>query len=112
VRLFVDEGAPVAELLLLAIQRNLRPEYARRLLNLIEADAPGKAEPAGMTEALTEREAEVLRLLAAGRSNQEIAESLVISVSTVKTHITRVYGKLDVASRTQAIVKAQELKLL
>ena len=65
-----------------------------------------------LPETLTEREGEVLRLLAAGLSNQEIAEKLVISLSTIKTHITRIYSKLDVASRTQAILRARELKII
>jgi LuxR family transcriptional regulator, maltose regulon positive regulatory protein len=109
VRLFVDEGAPVAELLILAIQHNLHPEYANHLLSLI----PVRRSTAGnLTEALTEREGEVLRLLATGLSNQEIAEKLVISLSTIKTHITRIYGKLDVTSRTQAILRARELKMI
>lgn len=109
VRLFVDEGAPVAELLQLAIQHDLHAEYASRLLALL----PGSQPQAGnLSEALTEREAEVLHLLATGLSNQEIAEKLVISLSTIKTHITRIYSKLDVTSRTQAIVRARELKLI
>ena len=61
-------------------------------------------------EPLSERE--VLRLVAAGLSNQEIAATLVVEVSTVKTHLLRLYGKLGVHSRTQAISRAQELQLL
>ncbi|MBM4427275.1 MAG: response regulator transcription factor, partial [Chloroflexi bacterium] len=69
------------------------------------------ASPA-LPESLTDREGEVLRLLAAGLSNQEIAAKLVVSLSTIKTHVTRIYGKLDVTSRTQAIVRARELKII
>jgi ATP/maltotriose-dependent transcriptional regulator MalT len=61
---------------------------------------------------LTERELEVLRLIAAGLSNREIAEELVVAVSTVKTHINHIYRKLDVESRIQAVTKAQTLDLL
>jgi LuxR family transcriptional regulator, maltose regulon positive regulatory protein len=63
-------------------------------------------------EPLTEREVELLRLLVAGLSNAEIAEKLVIAVSTVKSHVNHIYGKLGVGSRTQAVIKAQELHLL
>jgi LuxR family maltose regulon positive regulatory protein len=107
-RLFLDEGAPAAELLVLAIQNNLHPEYANRLLALMKS-----SQPVGdLSEPLTEREGEVLRLLATGLSNQEIAERLVISLSTIKTHVTRIYGKLGVTSRTLAILRAQELKII
>ena len=63
-------------------------------------------------EALSAREIEVLRLLAAGRSNQEVADALVVAVTTVKTHINNIYGKLEVRSRTQAVARARELNLL
>jgi LuxR family maltose regulon positive regulatory protein len=55
---------------------------------------------------------EVLRLLAAGRSNAELAQTLVVSMSTVKTHLQHIYGKLAVSNRTQAVLRAQELHLL
>lgn len=108
VRLFVDEGTHAANLLILAIQHNIHPEYSTRLLALIKTSQT----EVNLPETLTEREGEVLRLLAAGLSNQEIAEKLVISLSTIKTHITRIYSKLDVASRTQAILRARELKII
>jgi predicted ATPase/DNA-binding CsgD family transcriptional regulator len=63
-------------------------------------------------DALTERELEVLRLVAAGRSNRQIAHDLVVTLGTVKSHIHHIYGKLDVESRTQAVVRARELRLL
>ncbi|MFN2230215.1 MAG: response regulator transcription factor, partial [Anaerolineae bacterium] len=65
-----------------------------------------------LVEPLTEREVEVLRLLVAGLSNAEIAEELVIAVSTVKSHVNHIYGKLGVENRTQAVIKVQELDLL
>jgi ATP/maltotriose-dependent transcriptional regulator MalT len=65
-----------------------------------------------LVEPLTERELEILRLVADGLSNQEIAEQLVLAVSTVKWHLNEIYSKLHVASRTQAIRRAQELHLL
>ena len=61
---------------------------------------------------ISERESEVLALLAEGCSNQEIAERLYISLSTVKTHLHKLYQKLDVARRTQAVQKAKELRLV
>lgn len=109
VRLFIDEGTPVAALLLLAVQHNLHAAYASRLLAWLVGSKSGENLP---YEALTEREAEVLRLLAAGLSNQEIAAHLVVSLSTIKTHITRIFSKLNVTSRTQAIVRATELNLI
>jgi LuxR family maltose regulon positive regulatory protein len=63
-------------------------------------------------EPLSEREVEVLRLIAAGLSNREIAEELVIAISTVKSHINNMYGKLGVGSRTQALARSQDLGLL
>ena len=65
-----------------------------------------------LIEPLSERELEVLRLIAAGLSNRQIAEELVIEVSTVKSHANHIFGKLGVRSRTQAVVKAQALGLL
>jgi LuxR family transcriptional regulator, maltose regulon positive regulatory protein len=108
-RLFVDEGAAVAELLILAIQHNIHSNYANHLLALIKENQPATSNS---YETLTERESEVLRLLAAGLSNLEIGEKLNISLSTIKTHITRIYSKLGVTSRTQVIVRARELKIL
>jgi ATP/maltotriose-dependent transcriptional regulator MalT len=65
-----------------------------------------------LTDPLTERELEVLHLIAAGLSNDEIAQQLIVGMSTVKTHINHLYSKLGVTSRTQAIVRATELTLL
>jgi LuxR family maltose regulon positive regulatory protein len=65
-----------------------------------------------LIEALTEREMQVLKLLAAGLRNREIAAQLVISIATVKRHISNINGKLETSSRTQAIARARELNLL
>jgi ATP/maltotriose-dependent transcriptional regulator MalT len=64
------------------------------------------------TEPLSDRELEVLRLIAGGHSNQAIADMLIIAISTVKRHINNIYGKLAVQSRTQALMRARELQLL
>jgi ATP/maltotriose-dependent transcriptional regulator MalT len=66
----------------------------------------------GMFEPLTERELEVLRLVAAGTSNREIAVRLTVTLGTVKKHLNNIFGKLDVESRTQALARARELGLL
>ena len=65
-----------------------------------------------LIEPLTEREGEVLLLLAEGRSNREIAERLVVTLDTVKKHLTHIFGKLDATSRTQAVARARDLQLL
>ena len=65
-----------------------------------------------LVEPLSQRELEILRLITEGHSNQAIADTLIIAVSTVKRHINNIYGKLDVQSRTQALVRARELTLL
>jgi LuxR family maltose regulon positive regulatory protein len=67
---------------------------------------------AGLVEPLSPRELEVLRLLADGRSNQAIAAELVISLDTVKRHLSHLFSKLEVANRTQAVARARELGLL
>ena len=66
----------------------------------------------GLVEPLSDRELEVLRLLAAGKPNQEIAQELVVSLHTVKKHVTHVLGKLGAANRTEATARARELGLL
>ena len=64
-----------------------------------------------MIEPLSARELEVLRLLAAGRDNAEIARALVVAISTVKSHINHIFGKLGVPTRVDAVRRAQELKI-
>ncbi|MBZ0290610.1 MAG: response regulator transcription factor, partial [Anaerolineae bacterium] len=96
-----------ALLTLLPYVRHVKPDFVDHLLNAtrrIPLTAPHD-------ESLSEREREVLRLLAAGLSNGEIAVRLVISPGTVKRHINHIYAKLSVTSRTQAMLKARELGL-
>ena len=70
------------------------------------ADVPGIIDP------LTSRELEVLRLLAAGRSNQSIARELVVSLDAVKKHVGHILGKLGAANRTEAVASSRELSLI
>ena len=129
VRVFADEGAPMRALLgrLVAAQRSDRIAapgvplgYLGRLLRACGDEATPAASPSrgrgvsipGLVEALSERELEVLRLLATGKPNREIAGELYVAVDTVKKHLTHIFEKLGAANRTQATARARELGLL
>jgi LuxR family maltose regulon positive regulatory protein len=118
VRTFVDEGAPMARLLQQAAARGIALPYVSGLLAAFGAEgmetatAPSPSGIPPLVEPLTPRELEVLHLLGEGCSNREIAEALVITLNGVKKHTSNIYGKLEVHSRTQAVVRAQELGLL
>ena len=128
VRLFLDEGVPMAALLSRLLRRRradgvgngVAGEYAGELLRRFAVEAPPRSEgrraPAGPLlvgfEPLSERELQVLRLLAAGRSNTQIARELYLALGTVKAHVHRIYGKLLVGNRTEAILRSRELGLL
>ena len=77
-----------------------------------EGVGPPMPQAGALVEPLSERELEILRLIAAGRSNPEIAELLYLSLNTVKWHAKNLYGKLNVGSRIEAVARAQELELL
>jgi LuxR family maltose regulon positive regulatory protein len=126
IRSFVDEGEPVRTLLFecqAKINRKIGEGDGGQSLRLLaytdqllaafppsgEARKPGNET---LPEPLSGRELDILSLIAAGQSNQEIAESLTIAVSTVKTHINHLYGKLGANRRTQAITMARDLGLL
>ncbi|HEU5442077.1 MAG TPA: LuxR C-terminal-related transcriptional regulator [Ktedonobacterales bacterium] len=113
VRLFADFGLPMARLLQEAHARDVRPEYVEKLLAAFNG-ARSIRTVAGsvLPEPLSGREQEVLRLLAAGLTNREIAEALVVSPETVKKHTGSIYGKLGVGNRTEAAARARELDLL
>jgi NarL family two-component system response regulator LiaR len=89
-------------------QVRLAPEAASRLMR--EVRAPESSE--ALTEPLTERETEVLRLLARGKANKQIARELFVATSTVKTHVNNLYRKLGVSSRTQAALYAARIGLV
>ena len=127
IRIFVDEGTPLARLLVLMhrdqkYNHNDLAKYIKQLLSVFgdTSDEDGwsatTAQPDSVAELLdeplTERELEILRLIVAGYSNKEIAERLVIALSTVKWYINIIYQKLQVESRTKAIVRARELHLV
>jgi ATP/maltotriose-dependent transcriptional regulator MalT len=106
------EGQSIVPLLRLAIEQGLHATYAAHLLDLLAADDASHPIPLAHTgKNLTPREVEVLRLVVAGCNNRTIAQKLVISQWTVKSHLTHIYRKLDVVSRTQAVVRARELGL-
>jgi LuxR family maltose regulon positive regulatory protein len=108
---FIDEGDPLIQLLHEAVRRKVKPEFAQQLLWRFSSDRP-VAKPIGLVEPLSEREIEVLQLVADGLSNQEIAARLYLSLRTIKFHTSNIYGKLGVKSRTEAVAKARALGLL
>jgi len=107
----------------------IAPDYAARLLGLfrvptteanafrIAAEVPTVSAPrqpggpGAFVEPLTDRERDIVRLIVAGASNREIARRLVVTTNTVKVHVYHLFGKLDVKSRTQAAIRAKELRL-
>ncbi|MFN2234198.1 MAG: LuxR C-terminal-related transcriptional regulator [Anaerolineales bacterium] len=121
VRIYLDEGGQMEELLQAYSGRaeGAPKAYTEQLLVAFSKTPSNETgistspyQPQPLVEPLTQREAEVLGLLAAGLSNREIAEQLVLSEGTIKTHAHNLYGKLGVNSRTQAIVRAKELNLI
>jgi len=129
-RIFIDEGLPMAGLLYRAVQRGIIPEYASKLLAAFNATSTDEADttirrpmtrmqdsssivhPVPVVGPLTQRETEVLRLIAEGLSNREISQRLYISLSTVKRHNATIYSKLAVYNRTQAVARGRDLGLL
>jgi LuxR family maltose regulon positive regulatory protein len=126
IRLFVDEGKPVAELLRRmngSREHRRRKEYIYKLLLVFETNESGinpissSLHPSSvifhpLVEPLSVREQEILQLLAEGLSNNQIATRLIITTGTVKTHLNRIFGKLGVESRTQAIARGRATGLI
>ena len=108
----------MARLLAAAAAQGRMPDYLGKLLAAFEAENqqhedrwyPSPAQP--LIEPLSPREVEVLRLIAQGLSNQEISERLVLALSTVKGHNLKIFGKLQVQRRTEAVARARKLGLL
>jgi len=114
VRTFVDKGEPMAALLREAASQGIAPDYVAKLLAAFKVPekVPPRPRVQPLIEPLSDRELEVLRLLADGLTNQEIAHALCVSVNTVKTHLRNIYGKLGVHNRRETVAKAKELNLL
>ncbi|MBN1122659.1 MAG: tetratricopeptide repeat protein [Anaerolineae bacterium] len=114
IRIFVDEGEPMARLLRQAALKGIQPDYVTRLLDAFPgAEAGPKAAPQSAAgELVSEREMEVMRLVAAGLTNQEIAARLDVSLSTIKWYLYHLYDRLDVRNRTEAIARLKELGLI
>ena len=108
----------MADLLSAAAAQAIRPDYAGRLLAAFQKEARGErpacpaAGPSSSTELLSPRELEVLRLIAQGLSNGEIGKRLYLALDTVKGHNRRIFEKLGVQRRTEAVARARELGLL
>lgn len=117
IRVFLNAGEPARELLTAYLQtpEHGHKPYAQRLLEAftpLKVGDPIPSQPAGLAEPLSERELEVLRLIALGKTNQEIAHQLVVARGTIKAHAASIYRKLDVANRTEAVAQARKLGLL
>ena len=118
--IFVSKGKPVADLLdeIIEVKKSDHDDaeagfslsYVKKLLSVFKAVTPPKIE--GLMDPMSDRELEVLYLIAAGLSNREIAEKLFISLNTVKTHTKNINSKLNVNSRTKAVARAKEIGLL
>jgi len=126
-RVLADEGAPMRALLTQLAAAGPGQQHAARRIDpgylaaLVRACGPAgavpqrisaAAAPPGLAEPLTDRELEVLRLIAAGRSNQRIAHDLFVALDTVKKHVTHVLGKLGAENRTEAVARARQLGLI
>lgn len=119
VRIFVDEGPPMARLLYETLRREVALDYVSRLLQAFPIDESEhiglpdtQSSESGYIEPLSEREIEVLQLIAKGLTNPEIATRLILSLYTVKTHARNIYSKLGVNNRIQAVDKAKTLGIL
>jgi LuxR family maltose regulon positive regulatory protein len=119
IRIFVDEGQPMALLLNETLNRGIAPNYVQRLLTAFPFDetdqavsSQTQASKSELDEPLSQRELEILRLIAQGLSNREISQRLFLALNTVKGHNQKIYSKLQVQSRTEAIARARELDLL
>ena len=112
VRVFLDEGPPMAVMLQDAANRGIAPDYVRRLLTAAVRPEDNAGNKEALIEPLSERELDVLRLLATDLAGPEIARELVVSLSTVRSHTKAIYAKLGANNRRSAVTRAEELGLL
>jgi LuxR family maltose regulon positive regulatory protein len=118
IRLFLDEGDAMAELLSAAAVQGIRPDYVGKLLAAIKAEKrkseekPDLPPQQPLIEPLSQRELKIIHLIAQGLSNREIGERLFLALDTIKGHNRKIFDKLQVQSRTEAIARARELGLL
>ncbi len=118
IRIFVNEGEPMAQLLHQAVGQHIKSDYIRQLLNAFSGPSSSTtlvnhhSEIQNLVDPLSERELDVLRLLNTHLSGPEIATELMVSINTVKTHIKRIYSKLNASNRHEAIERAKVLGLL
>ncbi|MGH3339155.1 MAG: LuxR C-terminal-related transcriptional regulator [Propionibacteriaceae bacterium] len=112
IRIFVDEGQPMASLLRVAGRQGIAQGYVRRLLAAVNKSGDAAPVQPGLIEPLSDRELDVLRLLGTDLSGPDIARELVVSLSTVRTHTNRIYAKLGVNNRRAAVRQAQQLDLM
>ncbi|MCB8928597.1 MAG: hypothetical protein H6652_23595 [Ardenticatenaceae bacterium] len=118
-RIFLDKGPALLPLLHLAVSKQILPDYSRMLLALfagtpppVPASPPPEQTDTLLVDAVSEREIEVLQLLANGRTYKEIAQELFVSVNTIKSHLKSIYGKLGVNNRREAVAQARLLHLI
>ncbi len=112
VRCFVDEGEALIPLLRRAATQGIEPKYVTTLLQALQEETATVDVAQPLVEPLSERELELLALVADGLSNQQIADTLVISLATTKKHMSNILGKLAAGNRTEAVRRAQDLQLL
>jgi LuxR family maltose regulon positive regulatory protein len=108
---FAEAGGSLVPLLQEAARRGLEPEHVGHILGIIQSGPATLTLSSELVEPLSEREIEVLRLVAAGLSNRQIAATLILSLGTIKSHVHNIYGKLDVRNRAQAVDRARDLNL-
>jgi len=109
----------MARLLYKALSRGIAPDYVRQLLGAFPVDeseqaasTKSKVDQSELIEPLSDREIEVLQLIAEGLTNQEISSRLYVTLNTVKTHTRNIYAKLGVHTRTQAVARGRTLGLI
>lgn len=113
VQVFLEEGPRILDLIHMAQKRGIAPGFVSRLIEAFTGQSSRReTRPVSVQGPLSKREMELLRLIAEGCSNKEIATRLVISIGTVKRHTSNIFTKLSVKNRTEAVAKTREIGLL